>query len=368
MTDFDGVSMPYADYLSRVRQIESAGDNSAVSSTGAKGPFQFTSRTWKAFGNGGNPFSVTDSTAAAQRLAVSNAQSLQSALGRPPTNAELYVAHQQGAGGAAALLSNPTARAGDLVGDKAIKVNGGDPNAPAADFVNLWTNKYNGVKPSAVAGGSTVDPNDPTNNIDPAAQAAWGSILGNGQNQQQALQQNAQVAKPVQQQQKLDVNGTPMGALASGATMALGGQGGSNAPLLSRLLFGNNAPSLTGMVNKAVPTPNNGQGLLGGMFGSTPNAASPSVAPAAVANTSGFAPSGGLVSQAATPANPVAAIPAALSTPSAAGGGSSLGGGLGNLSNLFGGLTGSGGSGMMGALGSGISSGLSGLGGLFSAL
>jgi hypothetical protein len=67
---------------------------------------------------------------------------LSDALGRDPANSEIYLAHQQGVAGAKKLLDNPGARAGDLVGDAAIRGNGGDPNAPAAQFTDLWRERY----------------------------------------------------------------------------------------------------------------------------------------------------------------------------------------------------------------------------------
>lgn len=129
-------------YLARVRQIESAGDNNAVSPTGPVGPFQFTKATAAQYNltDRNDLFSSAD---AAARLAADNKSALQGYLGRPPTDAETYLAHQQGAGGAAKLLANPNARAGDLVGDAAIRNNGGDPNASASEFTSMWTVKFN---------------------------------------------------------------------------------------------------------------------------------------------------------------------------------------------------------------------------------
>ena len=70
-------------------------------------------------------------------------QELQTALGRDPTNAEIYLAHQQGTGGAVALLTHPNDPAGRVVGnDAAIRANGGDPEAPASQFVAMWQQRY----------------------------------------------------------------------------------------------------------------------------------------------------------------------------------------------------------------------------------
>jgi hypothetical protein len=63
-------------------------------------------------------------------------------IGREPKDWEVYLAHQQGASGAATLLANPGVPAGKLLPASHISQNGGDPNAPASAFVKLWQNKY----------------------------------------------------------------------------------------------------------------------------------------------------------------------------------------------------------------------------------
>lgn len=139
-------------YLMRVHQIEDPHNSQTENGEHAAGPFQFVPSTAKQYGlSSADRFDPQKSADAAARLAADNRVSLTSSLGRPPTDAELYLAHQQGAGGAAKLLSHPTVRAGDLVGDKYIRENGGDPNAPAVNFTSMWTNKFNGA-PVAAAG------------------------------------------------------------------------------------------------------------------------------------------------------------------------------------------------------------------------
>jgi len=145
-------------YLSRVHALEGDG----VSPTGAKGPFQFVDSTAKQYGLK-DPFNPEEAAAAAARLAADNKAGLTRQLGRAPTDAELYLAHQQGAGGAAALLSNPTMTAQQALmtlpryandpaaAARAIRVNGGDPEASAAQFANMWTTKFNGAPGMATA-------------------------------------------------------------------------------------------------------------------------------------------------------------------------------------------------------------------------
>jgi Transglycosylase SLT domain len=128
--------------LARTIRIESGGNPNAVNGN-AVGLGQFMPAAWDQFGQGDRR-DPAQSILATQRYAAANAQTLKGTLGREPTDAELYLAHQQGPGGAAKLLANPDARAGSLVGDAAIRSNGGDPNAPAWMFTNMWVERFNG--------------------------------------------------------------------------------------------------------------------------------------------------------------------------------------------------------------------------------
>ncbi len=128
------------DALFRFAQIESGGDPNAWNPSGATGLFQFMPGTAKQYG-------LTDrknadaSADAAARLYLDNTAYLRRQLGREPTAGEAYLAHQQGAGGAAKLLKNPNARASDIVGAKAVAQNGGRAGMSAGDFAGLWTRR-----------------------------------------------------------------------------------------------------------------------------------------------------------------------------------------------------------------------------------
>src|SRR4029077_15447752 len=69
---------------------------------------------------------------------------LRRALGREPTNAEVYLAHQQGVSGATKLINNPDTPAGKLVPPVNISNNGGKQfvDAPASAFVQHWQQTY----------------------------------------------------------------------------------------------------------------------------------------------------------------------------------------------------------------------------------
>ena len=151
---------PMGGYNSRVAMIESSGGKASPNI------FQFQPGTWSNVmrthpdlgltSNGVNDPAQQQKAMGA--LTTDNTASLTKSLGRAPTPDELYLAHQQGAGGAAGLLANPNARAGDIVGDAAVRQNGGDPDARASAFTSLWKAKFNGITPAAgglaYAGGS----------------------------------------------------------------------------------------------------------------------------------------------------------------------------------------------------------------------
>lgn len=145
-------------YIDRERQIESGGNPNAVSPAGAKGPDQMMPKTWAEYGHG-SPFDPVASAAATAKLTTDNQAALTKALGHPPSEAELYLAHQQGASGAARLLGNPDVPAGRLVSPAAIRANGGDPNAPASQFTSKWMARFDGAAPGA--GSKPVVPQVP---------------------------------------------------------------------------------------------------------------------------------------------------------------------------------------------------------------
>lgn len=138
-------------YLTKVAGIESGWKADAFNKgSGASGPFQFVASTAKQYGLT-DPTDWAQSADAAGRLAADNAAVLRQGLGREPTGGQLYLAHQQGAQGALALLSNPTAAAGSVLPASRIAANGGDPRAPAGVFAAKWTSKFDGGQPVQTA-------------------------------------------------------------------------------------------------------------------------------------------------------------------------------------------------------------------------
>lgn len=177
-------------YLARTRQIESRnGQNTYNPKSGAAGDFQFIPSTAKAYGLT-DPYDFYQSADAAGRFARDNASVLRNRLGRDPSAGELYLAHQQGAGGASKLLANPNAPAGELLGTKAVAWNGGDPNASASQFASKWLAKFSdGSTPSVsmAEAQKTVTPDttnvpgfmkDPMDNQDALRKIASDDISG----------------------------------------------------------------------------------------------------------------------------------------------------------------------------------------------
>jgi len=156
-----------------IAKIESGFDplSNKDSASQHKGLYQLGTNEWAKYGNG-DIYDPTANTNAFLNYYKSNAGTLASTLGREPTAAEAYLAHQQGATGAGALLMNPDKNATDVLAPyypsrrtaaKVISGNGGDPNAKASDFVSLWNSKYgsaigNGPATSyREAGGTATD-------------------------------------------------------------------------------------------------------------------------------------------------------------------------------------------------------------------
>lgn len=165
-----------AGWLSQTAQIESGGRAGSHNEfSGADGYFQFIPSTAKQYGlrYGKDTRDPIKSAIAAAQLAANNAQSIRDRLGREPTGGELYLAHQQGAGGANALLANPNAPAGRVVGFQAVRQNAGNPYAPASQFAQKWEAPYAGMGPMQTP--STVDPSVYGTKDDPLMQEFGGA-------------------------------------------------------------------------------------------------------------------------------------------------------------------------------------------------
>lgn len=72
--------------------------SNANRSTQYKGLYQVGHNEWDRFGNGGNIYSAHDNAMGAARMFDANRGQFRSHFGRDPTDAELYMMHQQGLG------------------------------------------------------------------------------------------------------------------------------------------------------------------------------------------------------------------------------------------------------------------------------
>lgn len=128
--------------LERGIQIESGGKNIPPKpGHKAAGVAQFIPETAAAYSV--NPMDVGSSIDGMARLWADNRAQLKKDLGREPTGAEIYLAHQQGAAGANALIQNPDSKAATVVPEENILGNGGTPGMTAKQFVDMWAGKFN---------------------------------------------------------------------------------------------------------------------------------------------------------------------------------------------------------------------------------
>jgi hypothetical protein len=142
-----------AETLKRIAWLESRGEADAVNpQSGASGPFQFMPATAAQYGVA-DPSDPVQAAKGAARLLEDNRRALRGILSREPTPAELYLAHQQGAAGAGALLANPKSNAlviltavyGSAAKAKAaLEQNGGNIDQTAGEFANMWLDRFNG--------------------------------------------------------------------------------------------------------------------------------------------------------------------------------------------------------------------------------
>lgn len=143
-------------YVDVVKGIESGGNPNAKNpNSSAKGIYQWTDATARQYGLLGDGFDYRGDPekedAAFKQLTEDNRVQLYNDLGREPTDQELYLAHQQGASGAAKLILNPNANAVDVLSGigvnpktarDSIVNNGGNENMTAGEFVNKWSESY----------------------------------------------------------------------------------------------------------------------------------------------------------------------------------------------------------------------------------
>lgn len=142
------------DFLVRTAQIESGGKvNAKNPNSTAAGAFQLLEGTAKTLGV--NPYDVKQATMGAAGLYLENRARFEKELGRQPTDAEMYIMHQQGApsamslfkaasNGESALDALTRLHDADIAQDMIVN-NGGNLDMTAGEFVKKWDDKYNGT-------------------------------------------------------------------------------------------------------------------------------------------------------------------------------------------------------------------------------
>ena len=137
-------------YLEAMAMIESSG-NPGARREGSQyiGLFQLGDAVRKKYGVK-DPLDPEQNTKGAVAFAKHNMKALRNVLGRDPTGPELYLAHQQGLGGATALLKNPDLPAVDALAtimdraraEKHILANAGNLGMTSSEFADIWVRKF----------------------------------------------------------------------------------------------------------------------------------------------------------------------------------------------------------------------------------
>jgi hypothetical protein len=254
-------------YVASLQRIETGNERSpwtaTTKSTSAGGAFQAVKGTWDQFKPAGAPEQAKDATPQQQadflsRLTTANAASLQTA-GVPVNDTSLYVAHNLGAAGAAALLrANPNADARTVVGETAAKNNSrffkGRPTV--ATVLQRYADATGGTvpQPSAAPGQQPASGNP----MDDPAAMAWNQLTP--EQQEQGRQGGTQMLEGA-----LPAAGSTVGSLI-GSRAGLPGQviggaiGGGGGQVLKDYLQGN-PQSKTKIAEQAA---------LGGLLGVVP--------------------------------------------------------------------------------------------------
>lgn len=152
----------------RLAMLESSlNPDAANPNSSAKGLFQWMPDTAAQYG--AVPGDPDSELTAEEKFRADNIKALYAALQRDPSPGETYLAHQQGAEGAAKLLANPNDLAVNVVGQDEVTKNGGTPDMTAGQFADKWVKKFeDGYDPSAGStGGVSVRMPDGTiiNNV-----------------------------------------------------------------------------------------------------------------------------------------------------------------------------------------------------------
>jgi len=243
-------------YLARTYQLESgSGKDVYNKSSGAEGPFQFMPKTSKGMGLT-DPYDLEASAEATARLAVQNRAILQRKGIENPDGKVLYLAHQQGAEGAAAILKGGDAPAVSALGSlaaykdkpkvaqQAVVGNGGSVDMPSSAFANKIMAKYEGddasdkLRPySALGETPPIDkvaqdsPLSAPNTADVLEDTAASEDTGSSKRQSYALNALLSASDSLQQQQQTPMLQIPRLSYAGGGIVDLLEKAKNPAPI-----------------------------------------------------------------------------------------------------------------------------------------
>lgn len=153
------------DRLKLMAWIESRGNPGAVNSLGYSGLFQMQPSEFARRGGQGSVLDPNENARVGAAWVKEKEDRFRAKYGRDPTDAEAYLLHQQGEGGAAAHMANPDELAwrnmlstgegrkkGEDWARRAITGNGGTDTMTSREFMDLWARKVAGFKGEVLPG------------------------------------------------------------------------------------------------------------------------------------------------------------------------------------------------------------------------
>lgn len=130
------------EYLLNLLMVESSGNvNARSKKSTAKGGYQLINKTAKAL-KVKNPYDLADATKGVIELTKQHEQFWIQKFGRKPSDAELYLVHQQGVSNTAKLLKHKKQLAIKIIGKSSVLNNGGNVNMTSQQFIDFVQKKF----------------------------------------------------------------------------------------------------------------------------------------------------------------------------------------------------------------------------------
>lgn len=130
------------EYLLNLLMVESSGNvNARSKKSTAKGGYQLINKTAKAL-KVKNPYDLADATQGVIELTKQHEQFWIQKFGRKPSDAELYLVHQQGVSNTAKLLKHKKQLAIKIIGKSSVLNNGGNVNMTSQQFIDFVQKKF----------------------------------------------------------------------------------------------------------------------------------------------------------------------------------------------------------------------------------